>query len=781
MSRLVVRKVGVLGAGVMGAQIAAHCANAGCDVVLFDLPGAAAAALERLPSLSPPALATARERLRITPASYDTDLARLRECELVIEAIAERLELKAALFERVAPFIHEEALLATNTSGLSVRALSDVLPSPLRARFCGVHFFNPPRYMALVELITGPETEPVLLDRLESWLTTRLGKSVVRAHDTPNFIANRIGMFALLAVMRHTERLGLHFDEADALTGPLIGRPRSATFRTADVVGLDTMAHVIGTLRDRLPDDPWHPWFGEPQWLSRLVERGALGAKSGAGVYRKDGKRIQVLDGEAYRDSRAEVAPEVAAILAERDPALRLQRLRASSHPQAEMLWSSLRDLFHYAAFHLSEVAESAREVDLAMRWGFGWAQGPFELWQSAGWRAVAQAIQADIDAGLTMADVPLPEWVFERDAVHETDGSWSVASGGLQSRIALQVYLRQLTPERVFGEDGAAPGEELWHNAGVRLWRRSDQDPRIGIVSLTTRMHVIDDAVLEGLLEVVQRAGRDLNGLVIHQAAPFSAGADLKRVLSGCEAGNFAALERMIHGFQRVAQAIQGSVVPVVAAIEGQALGGGCEFAMRAAHRVLAFESRVGLVESAVGLIPAGGGSAALAVEAARLARRAGGEDVLPFVQQMFLHIMGGVVSDNARHAQNLGYARRSDDVVMHPREVLYVAIQRARVLHDVAWAPVPLERDVVVAGREGAAACVAALAARRELGRHELRVAQATAAALCGGDVAAGAHADEADLLELERAQCMALLRTPETQARIRHMLETGRPLPN
>ncbi|MDX5363063.1 MAG: 3-hydroxyacyl-CoA dehydrogenase/enoyl-CoA hydratase family protein [Pseudazoarcus pumilus] len=785
MSRFIVRKVAVLGAGVMGAQIAAHCANAGFAVLLFDLPGEgggsgpAQDAIERLARLTPEPLATPRHALAIDAANYDDDLLRLADCELVIEAIAERIELKRALFERIAPYVRHDAVIATNTSGLSVRELSAVLPEALRSRFCGVHFFNPPRAMALVELIAGPHTDAPLLDRLETWLTSRLGKSVVRAHDTPNFIANRIGMFALLAVMRHTERLGLGFDEADALTGPLIGRPRSATFRTADVVGLDTMAHVIGTLRERLPDDPWHPWFGEPQWLTALVARGALGAKSGEGVYRKDGKRILVLDGEAYRDSAAVVAPEVTAILAERDPLRRMQQLRACPHPQAELLWSSYRDLFHYAAFHLAAIAENAREVDLAMRWGFGWAQGPFETWQAAGWRAVAEAIADDIEAGRTMADVPLPEWVSLRDGVHDTGGSWSATAGRLQPRAALTVYVRQLEPERLFGEREPAHGEVLWENAGLRLWRRVDQDPRIGILSVTTKMHVIDEAVLDGIVEAVARAGRELDGLVIRHAAPFSAGADLKRVLAGCEAGEFDVLERMLDRFHAVARAVQQSAVPVVAAVEGQALGGGCELLMRAAHRTLAFESRIGLVEALVGLIPAGGGSAALAVAASDLARRTTDGDPLPFVRHAFTQIMQAMVSGSAPQAVELGYARESDDIVMHAGELLHVALLRARSLHDAGWHPRPLARSVRLAGREGVEACLSSLAG--DASEHDRRVASAVATALCGGEVASGTLLDEETLLAIEREQCMALLRTPETQARIRHMLETGKALRN
>src|SRR5690606_37169025 len=312
------------------------------------------------------------------------------------------MDWKTALYERIAPHVGADAIVASNTSGLSIGELADALPAALRPRFCGVHFFNPPRYMRLVELIATPHTRPAVLDDLESWLTTRLGKGVVRALDTPNFIANRIGVFSILAALHHTERLGLGFDEVDALTGPKIGRPKSATYRTADVVGLDTLAHVVGTMRDKLPDDPWHAHFRLPAWLDALIARGALGQKSGAGVYRKVGKEIRVLDPAAgdYRPAAGAVADEVEAILKQRDPAQRFAALRASAHPQAQFLWSLFRDIFHYSAFQLEHIAANARDLDLAMRWGFGWSQGPFETWQAAGWQAIAAAVSEDIAAG---------------------------------------------------------------------------------------------------------------------------------------------------------------------------------------------------------------------------------------------------------------------------------------------------------------------------------------------------------------------------------------------
>src|SRR5688572_2849647 len=302
-NKLLVRRAAVLGAGVMGAQIAAHLTNAGVDTVLFDLPakdgdpnGVVTRAVANLAKLSPAPFADKGLAERITPANYDTGLEMLRGCDLIIEAIAERMDWKQDLYRKIAPFVAEHAVLASNTSGLGINTLADVLPEALHGRFCGVHFFNPPRYMHLAELIPARTTQPAVLEGLEGFLVTTLGKGVVYAKDTPNFIGNRIGVFSMLAAMHHTQELGLGFDTVDALTGPAIGRPKSANYRTADVVGLDTMAHVIRTMADTLRDDPWHSYLKAPKWLEGLVAKGALGQKAGAGIYTKRGKDILVLD-----------------------------------------------------------------------------------------------------------------------------------------------------------------------------------------------------------------------------------------------------------------------------------------------------------------------------------------------------------------------------------------------------------------------------------------------------------------------------------------------------
>ena len=800
MSKFIVRKVAVLGAGVMGAQIAAHCANADVPVRLFDLaaedggrPNAIVdKALAGLKKLDPAPLSDPARLAFIDGANYETDLEQLRDCDLIIEAIAEKMAWKHALYAKVAPFVGEHALFASNTSGLPIAQLAEGLPEALRARFCGVHFFNPPRYMPLVELIATPQTDVDSLDALESWLTTRLGKRIVRARDTPNFVANRVGVFSILAVMHHTAELGLGFDEVDALTGPAIGRPKSATYRTADVVGLDTLAHVVGTLQATLGDDPWHRHFVLPDWLRALIERGALGQKTRAGIYRKDGRKILVLDPAKaeYRASAGEVAPEVAAILGERDAAERFARLRASTHPQARFLWAIFRDVFHYCAVHLASIADNARDVDLAMRWGFGWSQGPFETWQAAGWNAIAEALREEIAAGRTLSDEPLPDWVAARApaGVHAADGSYSAAADAFVGRSRLPVYARQLYPDRVFGEAAPDRGRSLWENGdardGVRLWVRDDVDARVGIVSFKSRMHTLGAAVIEGLNEAVARAERELDALVIWHEAPFAVGANLQQVLDACTAGRFDALERMVDAFQRTSMRLRHAQIPVVAAIDGMALGGGCEFALHSAHRVMALESYVGLVEAGVGLIPAGGGSKAFAVRAHELAAQAAGGDVFPFIQTAFQTIAMATVAKSAHEAIRLGFARPADDVVLHPQELPYVAIRRARALAESGWRPPLVERGIVVAGRDGIATCELMLVNMAEGGfisGHDYTVARAAATALCGGEVDPRTRVDAQWLLDVERALFVDLLKTEPTRQRIAHMLETGKPLRN
>ena len=780
-----IRKAAVLGAGVMGAQIAAHLVNADVETLLFDLAageapknGIAAKAIQNLAKLSPAPLADKARAQTIVAADYEEHLSLLADCDLVIEAIAERLDWKVDLYAKIAPHLNPRAIIASNTSGLSINSMAEALPAALRPRFCGIHFFNPPRYMHLVELVPDRATDSAVLDALEGFLTTTLGKGVVRAKDTPNFIGNRIGVFSMLATMHHTRQFGLGFDVVDALTGPAIGRPKSATYRTADVVGLDTMAHVIKTMADTLPDDPWHRHFKAPDWLAALIAKGALGQKTGAGFYRKAGKDIVVLDvaTQDYRASAQKASDTVTAILAIKDPAEKFARLRADADPQAQFLWATFRDLFHYTAFHIADIAETCRDVDSAIRWGYGWKLGPFETWQAAGWQQVAGWISEDIGAGKAMSDAPLPAWVTDgRSGVHGTDGSFAPKAGKSLPRSAHPVYTRQLFPDPLLGERFDR-GSTAFENDGVRLWHLGDD---VGIVSFKTKMNTVNDAVLDGLQRAIGESERRFKALVIWQSGePFSLGADLKGALGLLQAGKVADFEAMIANFQVTSMRIKYAQLPVVAAVRGMALGGGCEFQMHSARTVAALESYIGLVEAGVGLLPAGGGLKEIATRCGLAG------DPFEGVKSIFETVAMAKVSGSALEAKQMGLLRESDVVVLNAFELLYVAQNVATSLAESGWRPPLPARAIPVAGVVGTASLKMLLINMLEgrfISEHDYEVATRIADTLCGGAIERGATVDEEWLLRLERRHFMALAQMPKTQARIQHTLTTGKPLRN
>jgi 3-hydroxyacyl-CoA dehydrogenase len=775
-----IKKVAVLGAGVMGAQIAAHVVNAGIETRLYDLPGQDGDAyavvnqgIKKLTQLKPSPLGTKQTAGLLLARQYETDLAELADCDLIIEAIAERLDWKEALYAKIAPHLNAKTIVVSNTSGLSINALAAIFPEAQRARFCGVHFFNPPRYMHLAELIPAQETSPELLDQLETWLTSRLGKGVVRAKDTPNFIANRVGVFSLLATLHHAERLGLGLEEVDALTGGLLGRPKSATFRTMDVVGLDTLQHVIHTMSEGLEADPWHAFFKLPAWLSKLIDDGHLGQKTGQGIYRKRGKNIDVYDvvlGD-YRPSERGVSDDVKAVFKLSDPKARMAALLKLDSPQAELLCSCFRDLFHYSAFHLESIANNVRDVDSALCWGFGWQQGPFETWQAFGVADTASWLQESIDANTSMSDASLPAWLKQDGFEFYREGkAFSPEQAEYQGRSNLQVYQRQIVPTQK---------DVLFENEGVCLSQLKDD---VGVLSFKTKSNTISQAVLDGLCEAVSVAEARCQGMIIYQknSGNFSSGADLSGVAAFLEAGKIDALAAMVHDFQDVLMRVKYSTIPVVSALRGRALGGGCELIMQSDAVVAAFESYPGLVEAGVGLIPAGGGSKEFA---RRAAAETVGRDIMPRLQPYFEQAAMATVAGSAAEARQRGFLKATDTWVMHADEVLFAALAKVKAMQAANYTP-PMPTRFKVAGRAGTAQLKAFVENMKEGGfisEHDAFLASELAYVMCGGDVDAGTEVDEDWILRLEHAAFMRLAETPLTQARIKHILTTGKPLRN
>ena len=799
MSRFNVKKVAVLGAGVMGAQIAAHLVNCKVPVVLFDLAAKegpknaiALKAIDNLKKLKPAPLGVAEDAELIEVANYDDDLKKLKGCDLIIEAIAERMDWKSDLYAKIAPHVAKHAIVASNTSGLSITRLSEALPEALRPRFCGIHFFNPPRYMVLVELIATPTTRPEVLDQLEAFVTTALGKGVVRAKDTPNFIANRIGIAGMLTTMKEVEKYGLTFDVVDDLTGKRLGRASSGTFRTIDVVGLDTVGHVIRTLQDNLDEkmDSFYASFGTPPVLQKLIESGHLGQKAKAGFYKKQGRDILRFDLEKdeYVPS-GEKANEVYGRMLRKPAGERLRLLRDSEGPQGQFLWAILRNGFHYAAVHLKDIAETARDVDQAMRWGFGMKQGPFELWQEAGWLDVAKMVQEDIDAGKALSKQPLPEWVFkspvaEAGGVHTEQGSWNPTTGQFEPRRQLPVYERQLFPELLRGEAGPRPdtaGKTLLETDAIRVWTLDDE---VVIATLKTKMRAISPDAGEGLMEAINLAEADYKGLVVWPGDdPFSVGADLQAMLPGYVAGGAGLVDSMEKELQELMLRLRYANVPTVAAIRGMALGGGCEMAVHCAKRVAIMESYIGLVEVGVGLVPGAGGLAYIARRAAENAQASTGKDLLPFLTEGFTAAAMAKVGMSALDSRKLGYLLWSDTIVPHKDELLYVAIQQARAMYEGGYRP-PLKRLFPVAGRDGKATITGQLVNMRDGGfisQHDFDIALKIAHVVTGGDVDPGTLVSEEYLMTLERQAFTSLLGHPKTHERIMGMLATGKPVRN
>jgi 3-hydroxyacyl-CoA dehydrogenase len=799
MSRFNVKKVAVLGAGVMGAQIAAHLVNVKVPVILFDLSakegpknGIVSKAVDGLKKLKPAPLGVAADAALIVQANYEEHLELLKDCDLVIEAIAERMDWKLDLYKKITPFFAPHAIVASNTSGLSITRLSEALPQEIKPRFCGIHFFNPPRYMMLVELINTPTTEPQILDALETFVTSVLGKGVVRAKDSPNFIANRVGIAGMLATMKEVANFGLSYDVVDDLTGKKLGRASSGTFRTADVVGLDTMAHVIKTLQDTLSleVDPFYESFATPEVLKTLLDMGNLGQKTKAGFFKKVGRdvlRFELESGEYV--PAGQKADEVYARMLKKPAAQRLQLLRNSEGAQGQFLWAILRNSFHYCAVHLASIADNARDVDYCMRWGFGMKQGPFELWQEAGWLMVANMVKEDIDAGKALCKAPLPDWVFQgpvADAggVHKPQGSWNPSTGQFVLPRSLPVYARQHFPESVLGANAPSAqtaGKTLHEDEAIRLWTLDDE---VLIASIKTKMHAISPGVVEGLLQGIELAEASYQGLVVWSSDEmFSAGADLQAMLPAFMIGGAAAIDGAEAEMQQAMLRLRYANVPVVSAVRGLALGGGCELAVYSAKRVVAMESYIGLVEVGVGLVPGAGGLTYIARRAAENAAASTGKDLLPFLTEGFTAAAMAKVGTSALESRKLGYVLESDVIVAHKDELLFVAINEAKAMFKSGYRA-PHKRQFPVAGRSGVATIKGSLVNMRDGGfvsAHDFHIAGLIAEVVCGGDVDAGSLVTEEYVMALERKAFCSLLTHPKTQERIMGMMSTGKPVRN
>jgi 3-hydroxyacyl-CoA dehydrogenase len=779
------RSAVVLGAGTMGAQLACLLAGAGARVRLLDLDrGLAEQGLARARKARPTPLYRPSDADRIAVAGLDELEDAVADAGWVLEAVVEDLDAKRDLLGRVDEALGkrpEAPTITTNTSALSVRAMAEGRSDAFRRAFLGTHFFNPPRYTRLLELVPTDGTEPERIAWLEAFASRHLGKGTVRAKDTPAFIANRLGTHGMLTALALAQELGLGPDEVDDLTGPLLGRPRSATFRTLDLVGLDVAVAVADYCHAALPDDPERERFEAPPVLRKLVERGALGEKAGAGFYRRKNGEILAIDLQTleYRPRRRVSSPVVEIARNETDLGRRLSSLIRSDDAAGRFLWGLFSATLRYAATVGPEIADDTWTVDQAMRWGYGWELGPFQTWDALGPASLLEQIEAAGAAVPNLArTVAAGQGSFYREAeegVHET---LALASASYRP---VPVRTWALDPDERRSEARRAGLPELPANASASMVELGQ-----GIVGLELhgKLNVIGLDTIALLLQAAELAERTYDGLVIGtRAADFSAGANLALLLLEAEESEWDELDMAIRRFQQAAMRIRYASVPIVVAPRGRTLGGGAELCFPAARRQALAETYIGSTESALGLIPAGGGSTHLARRAAEAVPDALPADPFPFFRRAFETAALARVSTGAEDARDLGLLEPSDPVTADPDRQWSDSVAVARQLAEAGYRP-PIERPIRVLGSRGIAAAEALtyneLSGRR-LSEHDRKVALELARVMCGGDVAEGTAVGEGYLLDLEREAFLRLLGEPKTCERIRYTLKTGRPLRN
>jgi 3-hydroxyacyl-CoA dehydrogenase len=771
-------KAAVLGAGTMGAQIAAHLANVGWQVLLLDLThDLAKQGLERVSKLKPAPFYLPELASRIELGSFETDFPRLKEADWVIEAVVEKPDIKRALWTRVQDYVAPHAVLSTNTSGLSIHEMSDACRDDIKRRFLGTHFFNPPRYLKLLEVIPRRETDPDLVEGVARFAERVLGKRVVIARDTPGFIANRLGVHSMMVVFPLMQEFGMTIEEVDALTGPLIGNPRSATFRLADIVGLDVMASVAGNLHERLATEAEKRVFTLPEVAQRLIADGRLGEKTGAGFYRrqKDGA-IEALDLNTY-----EYRPRQKAKFPHLEPFEKLpleERLRTLvNHDSREgrFLWRLHAETLRYAAQCAPDLADDPIAIDHAIKWGFNRELGPFQTWDALGVRETAERMERE--------GMPVPELVqnllrFGRTRFYDTadtgDTTVYVWLG------AGQVAPYRPDPEFLTPTNMARHCPEVERNADASVYDLGDGVFCVGIHS---KMNVLGPGVMEILYKGAERAEREGVGLVVTGIGEhFSVGFNLQLFLMMIGTGDFDELLMGGKAFQDSLLRLRYAKVPVVAATFGYTLGGACELAMHCDRVVASAETYIGLPEVGVGIIPAGGGTSTMLYRA--LNSLPPNADPYPAIRRVMETLGFGKVATSALEGVQYGFLRQGVDTIsVNPDRILWLAKQEVQHLAAQGYTP-PEEPKVMAYGNQVLTRLLVELHNLKRgnfITEHDFTVASQIAYVLAGGDLSQPVEMPLSYFYQLEIQVVGYLAQQPKTWERMRHMLETGKPLRN
>lgn len=793
-----IRKVAVLGAGVMGSGIAAHLANAGIPVLLLDIVPPKAEptdkpdtkafrnkfslfAVANLSKQKPAPLMTQKALSLIEVGNFEDDLGRVKDCDWVVEVIKEDLKLKNDLFKKLETLVHDQAIVSSNTSGMSIKGMTEGTSASFKKRFLVTHFFNPVRYMKLLELVAGEHTDPAILQAVHTFGERTLGKGIVYGKDTTNFIANRIGTYGMMRTLQLMKQHGLSIEEIDKIFGPAMGRPSSAVFRTADLVGLDTFFHVTKNCYDSLPNDEARETFKAPAFLEKMIEKKMLGDKTQGGFYKKQKggegeKEILVLDLDTL-EYRAQNKVRFESLGAAKDIEELPERIRAvlgGSDKAAKFAEQVTLDTLAYASRRLGEIADDYVNIDRGMRWGFAWDLGPFEVWDIYG---VEKGVKRMKELGIT----PAP-WVEEmlksgrasfygRDGLHDT--YWDVKAKASKSvdRIARQISVELLKRgnKKVDGNDSAT------------VWDMGD-----GVLQLElhTKMNSIDTNIIEMMNKAVDHAEKNFRGLVVgNDGANFSAGANIAMLLWAIKDGQWNDVRKLVGGFQAANQRLRYSSIPVVTAPFQLTLGGGAELTMAGNFVQAAAETYIGLVEVGVGLIPGGGGNLQLLRNLYGMHEGAKDMDALPFLKKAFLAIGTAKVATSAEEAKEAGFFTPKDGISMSRDHQLADAKAVCIGLSEGGFRP-PRPATFFLPGKSGAATIDMMLydmQLNHQISEHDRHIGKKLASVLTGGDTSASVATTEARLLELELEAFLSLCGEEKTQARIEHMLLKGKPLRN
>ena len=797
-----INKVAVVGSGIMGSGIACHFANIGVEVLLLDIVPRELNEKEQAKGLSlsdkvvrnrlvnealtkalkskPSPIYHQKFANRITTGNLEDDIAKVKDVDWIIEVVVERLDIKKQVFENLEKHRTPGTLITSNTSGIPIKFMSEGRSDDFQKHFCGTHFFNPARYLKLFEIIPGPKTSPEVLEFLNGYGEKFLGKTSVVAKDTPAFIGNRIGIFSIQSLFHAVKNLGMTVEEVDKLTGPVIGRPKSATFRTVDVVGLDTLVHVANGISENCKDDERHELFALPDFIKTMMDNKWLGSKTGQGFYKKvknDNGKSEILtldlDSMDYRSKKSakfstlELTKTIDKVID------RFEILCGGKDKAGEFYRKSFGQLFAYVSHRIPEITDELYKIDDAMKAGFGWEHGPFQIWDAVG-----------LDKGLAFIEA---EGQKAADWVHEMKAAGIHSFYSVQDGATYSYDIPKKSMEKIPGQDAfiildnIRKSNEVFKNAGVVV---EDLGDGILNVEFQSKMNTIGADVITGINKAIDMAEKDFEGLVVgNQAANFSVGANIGMIFMMAVEQEYDELNMAIKMFQDTVMRLRYSSIPTVAAPHGMSLGGGCEITMHADKVVAAAESYIGLVEFGVGVIPGGGGSKEMAMRASDSFRK--GDVELNVLQEYFLTIGMAKVSTSAYEAYDLGILQKGKDVVVVNKDrQIATAKAHAKLMAEAGYTQPPARKDIKVLGKQALGMFLVgtdSMEASQYISEHDKKIANKLAYVMAGGDLSEPSYVSEQYLLDIEREAFLSLCTERKTLERIQHMLKTGKPLRN